>query len=195
MNDDIYGNRLPCEKCGGVCCKRMPCHLSPDDIKGGVSYETLSALLDTGDYAINWWESYQPDGLEYDVDKACEDPNYDPPPYYHGYYIRARVDGADIVDPSWGGRCVLLTDSGCSLTFEDRPKGGRMVIASEKGIGYCISEYTKEKSVDDWWKYHNLLETLSEEYEYGSEKERRAIKNSVKSKRDRRKRERMAIIT
>lgn len=146
-----FRNNIFCKECGGKCCKRMSCHLSPDDIKCEITYEALKQLLETGDYSIDWWECYEKeDGDEVD-----------------GYFIRVRNKNGGIVDPSWGGECSLLTDGGCSLHFEERPKGGRMLLCKTTHDGECISHYPKKDCADDWIIYYEILWKLRHYFEWG----------------------------
>lgn len=147
MNGFINNN--PCKACGGKCCKGMGCHLSPEDIKTQITYETLKELLQTGNYSIDWWENYEVEG-KYPV---------------NGYYLRMRNKDAKIVDPSWGGECALLTEHGCPLKFEERPKGGRMLEAKENSK--CVQHYSKKECADDWFKYYVILNQLVTDYYEG----------------------------
>ena len=122
--------------------------LSPDDIRGEINFENLKKLLDTGKYSIDWWEGYESEKY------GC----------INGYFIRMRNENSPIVDPSWGGTCVLLTDKGCPLTFEERPKGGRMLACKETPWDECICYYTKKDCADDWNKYYELLTKLCSHY-------------------------------
>ena len=136
-----------CKTCKGRCCKNMGCNLSPDDIEGDVSYDSLKNLLNTGLYSIDWWESYQTKNNE----------------ITNGYFIRARNKNSNIVDPSWGGECVMLTGTGCPLSFEKRPKGGRYLVAANNINDDCIEYYDKKECADDWFKYYEILYKLVDE--------------------------------
>ncbi|MBP3917306.1 hypothetical protein [Clostridium sp.] len=133
-----------CKKCGGGCCKRMGCHFSPDDF-AEITYESLKSKIDEGNISIDWWEG-DPTGN----DKLSR-----------AYFLRVRNKFAPIVDPSFGGICSLLTNDGCPLPFEKRPKGGRMLIPSETG---CVLEYSKQQVAIDWLEYTDILQRLYDEY-------------------------------
>lgn len=133
-----------CTECGGECCKSMGCQLSPEDIKGGVTYENVKSLLESGKYSIDWWDKDEKFG-EYAI------------------FIRARHVDADVIDPSYGGTCVMLTETGCSLSYDDRPKGGRELRAHP--LHMCDdSGYTKLQSAKDWFEYRDILKVLFDEY-------------------------------
>lgn len=142
-----------CKKCGGDCCKAMGCHLSPEflgDLDPDKDYEEIKnkikELLDTGNYSIDWWNGDTEDIKELGIVP----------------YLRIRNVCSPIIDASWGGRCKLLTDNGCSLSFEDRPKGGKYLIPNNEDD--CEAKYDKKQSAKDFRKYHNILEDLIDEY-------------------------------
>lgn len=126
-----------CSKCKGLCCKHMGCHYSPTDFED-LSFEGLKKEIEKGKISIDWWETF--DGPE--------------------YYLRARHKNARVIDPSWGGVCINLTETGCSLSFEERPLGGKAVRPDPNG--YCKSYYTKEQCKNDWKKYKEVLKQLVE---------------------------------
>lgn len=132
-----------CKLCQGGCCRNMGCHFSPDDFEE-ISFESLKTEIDKGYISIDWWE---------DWDKGNQ------------YYLRIRNVDSPIIDPSWGGRCILLTDSGCSLPFEKRPLGARALKPRERYDGsFCHSYYTKEQCKNDWLKYDDILQRLVDYY-------------------------------
>lgn len=130
-----------CERCGGRCCKHMGCHFSPSDFKE-ISFEALKAKIEEGYISIDWWEG----------EDACE------------YYLRMRHKNAPIVDPSWGGECILLTETGCSLPFEERPLGARS-LEPRRGFESCTVHYDKRSCVDDWLPYDDILRKLVKYFE------------------------------
>ena len=123
-----------CEKCKGACCKHMACHFAPSDFTD-LSYDALKAEIERGFISIDWWEDDRPE-----------------------YFLRMRHVDAPIVDPSWGGRCMLLTDSGCPLPFEQRPLGARALKPVQGGN--CEVFYSKEDCKNDWMPYHEILSDL-----------------------------------
>lgn len=130
-----------CSECQGACCKSMGCHYSPKDfIK--VDIKSLRKVLDEGNTSIDWWEG---DIFNNEKDRT--------------YYLRMRNKNSRIVDASWGGECILLTEEGCSLSFPNRPKGGRDLIPKTES-GHCITEYSKEDCCKEWYPYQSILEFL-----------------------------------
>ena len=134
-----------CVSCKGSCCRRMGCHFSPKDFKD-ISFESLKAEIETKQYiSIDWWEG-----------------DYGPE-----YYLRMRNIGGKIVDPSWGGVCIVLTETGCPFTFEERPLGARALKPKEDYYGSCDSFYTKEDCKNEWKQYDDILRELVDYfYEY-----------------------------
>ncbi len=122
-----YLNEKLCAKCGGQCCKVCPGALSPEDLTKPLK-AALIALFKTGKYAIDWYEAEE-----------------------QGYYIRAAVkDNNNLFDPTWGGECVFLTDSGCELSLENRPYQCRMVepVPDPKN---CISHSGSKYNISELW--------------------------------------------
>ena len=138
-------NKEICSKCKGKCCKTMGCHYSPKDFEE-ISFEYLMSQIDKGYISIDWWEG---------------NPFKDDRNIHRAFFLRVRNVESPIVDPSWGGVCILLTEDGCPLSFEERPKGARLLISS---ANKCKSLYTKENCCIDWIKYHDILEDLHDYY-------------------------------
>lgn len=136
-----------CSKCKGKCCKSMGCHFSPDDFED-LSYKGLKKEIDKGYISIDWWE-----GNPFDSDKR----EYIP----RALFLRIRNRNADVVNASWGGVCSLLSDTGCTLSYDKRPKGGRDLIPAEPE---CKITYTKDQCARDWYKYDDILKRLEDCY-------------------------------
>lgn len=138
-------NKELCKQCGGRCCKTCGCHYSPEDFKD-LTFEGLKREIDKGFISIDWWE-----GNPFEDDRNI----------FRGLFLRIRNINSPIVDASWGGRCILLTDTGCPVSYEERPKGARLLIPSEEG---CRLEYDKRDCAKDWYKYRDILSKLYDEY-------------------------------
>lgn len=136
LNIPVYEATEECAKCKGRCCKFMGCHFSPSDFPE-ITFEALKIEIEKGLISIDWWEDDEPQ-----------------------YYLRMRHKNAPIVDPSWGGECILLTDKGCPLPFDKRPLGARALKPRETAFGDCITSYTKEQCKDEWQQYDNILQEL-----------------------------------
>ena len=80
-----------------------------------------------------------------------------------------RNKNAPVVDPSFGGECVALTENGCKLSHDERPKGGRVLIPDldiqEDGFKInCHSDWSKKESAIEWYTYRDILIKLMKEY-------------------------------
>lgn len=126
-----------CVECKGACCKRMGCHYSPRDFSD-FSFEGLKTQIEKGNISIDWWEG----------DSEPE------------FYLRARHVGAPIVDPSWGGTCINLTATGCSLSWDERPLGGKALKPEANGRCHYTT-YSKEDCKNEWLQYGETLEQLA----------------------------------
>lgn len=140
---ETYKATEQCKICKGNCCKHMACHYAPSDFKD-LSFEGLKAEIEKGKISIDWWDGYDADEYEYE------------------YFLRARHIGEPVLQPSWGGICVNLTETGCSLSWEERPLGAKALKPRENELEQCHSSYTKEQCKNDWRPYNHILEELAE---------------------------------
>ena len=136
-----------CKECGGICCKRMGCHYSPKDFKD-LSFDGLKKEIEKGNISIDWWEG-NPFNNDREINRAM--------------FLRIRNVNSPVLDPSWGGECSLLTETGCSLPYDERPYGGRSLIPV-KG-SKCTLVYSKLDCVKEWFEHDETLEKLFEHYE------------------------------
>lgn len=128
-----------CAECGGACCKNMACHFSPTDFET-VTFDYLKSKIEEGWISIDWWENDEPE-----------------------YFLRVRHVGAPVVDPSWGGKCILFTPDGCPLPFEKRPLGARALKPNR--LGPCTSDYGKYECKEEWKPYSDILKDLVSYFE------------------------------
>lgn len=164
MKDFINNeNKEFCRICGGKCCKNCGCAFSPRDFKGEITKERLEKLLKTGLVSLDWWDG-DPSNI---TDSALNDT------VEIAFFIRIRnlmLDHgnilAPIIDPSFGGKCSLLTNKGCKLSFEHRPLQAQALIPKPREIS-CEDGYNKRDCCIEWLKYDNILkEIYSEFYKY-----------------------------
>ena len=96
-------NRSICSPCGGKCCKSYAGIVSPEDIQGD-PVNACAAMIDSGKYCLDLW----------DRDSDLEET----------YFLRPRHKNrhGSVIDASWGGECIFLTDKGCQLSYKERPK-------------------------------------------------------------------------
>ena len=130
-------NKSLCSSCGGNCCKHMPGIVHPDEVV------SINDLLDTGKYAIDWWEG---------------DPREDRDDVGQSYYIRPKTKGSEehLLDGSWGGECVFLTNKGCELSFNERPYDCRMLEPSS-GDSCDTVGVEKQEMVVLWMEHNNTI--------------------------------------
>ncbi len=143
-----------CGICRGRCCREKGCSLSPEDmaryfLKIGETGENtdrdkmLKLLTDEryGLFAIDsFWHEREP-----------------------VYYLRMKHKCYNFIGVDAAGECIALTDEGCSLDMEDRPKGGRLLKSSPDFK--CHQEYSADEMYADWLPYSDLLKEIFIEYE------------------------------
>jgi len=109
-----------CKRCGGQCCKNCAGIYHPDEILK-LPDHIIKQMFESKLLAVDTWDGDPRD--EYEEDKEL----------YRVYYFRPRHKNEDhIVSESWGGECVHLTETGCSLAFKDRPYQCRALIPGEE---------------------------------------------------------------
>lgn len=136
---DGYQATQHCVECEGVCCKKLPGCAHPEDLDNG-DEATIRKALESGDWAIDW----------------C---GVDDLPFLRP----ATVNGEAIFDPSFGGTCVFLTQTGCALPFKEHPRGCRMLKPRAGESGSCRTEYGKPEAIRDWAPYKELLDRVGHE--------------------------------
>jgi hypothetical protein len=135
-----------CKKCGGGCCQSMGCHISPFDLKE-ISVESIVSLIDDSKcISIDWWNGNP-------ITNECDGQRV--------YFLRIKNVNAKVIDPSFGAPCSILTDIGCPLFYEYRPKGARELIPSE---GDCHIGYSKQECAADWLNYQEIMEQVYNYY-------------------------------
>lgn len=143
-----HENKILCKICGGKCCKNMGCEVFPEDFKE-ITREALIDKIKQG-FCFDYWEG-NPTSSSKNAGKIA-------------YYMRARnKDAKDkIVDASWGGECIFLTPTGCSLKESERPSGGRALIPNKDRNIECIKVigYDKYDCAIAWLPYNDLIEDV-----------------------------------
>jgi len=144
MSDKFFLNAQLCNNCG-ACCKRQPGCNFPSDFE---SEDEIVEALKSGRYAIDYWEGDPGDGDERTA-----------------YFVRPAVKGKEgiLVDPAWGGKCTFLTNKGCELAPEQRPKQC-LDLEPKKDLECKIHNgSTKQNASIAWRIHHDLLESLIDE--------------------------------
>lgn len=139
-----YINQTLCAKCMGDCCKRRAGAVFPQDIQGPLA-DGICEMLQTGNYAVDWYEG----DPRADGELDCV------------YYIRPRHTNAreQVMDGSWGGQCVFLSDTGCILAFDRRPHECRMLEPIHTGQQYSCKSHAggKAKAALAWIPYQSEI--------------------------------------
>jgi len=129
-----------CAACGGACCKKLPGSTAPKDW-GAPDRKKMTRRLTAAlgqKYAIDWWE------------EDADNPEME--------FVRpSTTEQVGLIrDPSWGGECVFLTGSGCSLPFSKRPYECRMLEPCPPG---CIQHAGEPKlgAAKLWVPYQDVI--------------------------------------
>lgn len=128
-----------CKMCGGQCCKRLAgCYL-PGDFGDPPSKRIITRGFTERMLAIDWWEG----GV-----KGNE----------RGLFLRpAHVGVKKLRDPSWGGVCVFLSANGCTLPYDDRPSGCKM-LEPVPDPGHCkVHGAGKEEAALAWGPFVDTI--------------------------------------
>lgn len=153
-----------CGPCGGECCKRAPGISHPDDWNPSNPTEMFALLVDalqTNWVADGWdgWcqerEIFGPADTEFDPPRAGTDDWL----WYHTDYVRPRgANDRSITSRSWGaGQCVFLTDSGCGLSYADRPTQCRELIPAEDRDCKLSDPNLGKRGLAQAWAPYQLL--------------------------------------
>jgi Fe-S-cluster containining protein len=145
-------NKSLCSSCG-QCCKRLPGIVHPSELKN-ITKESLIEMFDNG-YQFDYWEG-----------NLTGQPEYDEVTFY---YLRPQTKKSvgKMVDASWGGECVFLTETGCSKTFTERPTQCRALKPKDDGNCSVGKKHSKEQMIKDWLPHNKIIkEVIDEHYGY-----------------------------
>ena len=134
-----------CSECKGQCCKSLGCSLSPEDLLKTMGSKTYSLnlileILQNNHFAI---DSFSHLGKPF-------------------YFLRMQHKCFTFIGVDAMGECIALSDRGCLLTYNDRPKGGKYLEAREDR--QCLQHYTREEMISDWLPYQPVLSSIWDEY-------------------------------
>ena len=160
-----------CGRCGGACCKGLPGSAMPEDFGApdlAAMVERITAALATGNWTVDWWEG-DPEEEEAEYESAFDQ-------FLGGYLAQFAEFGAPFVrpattkargekrDPSFGGRCVFLSDTrGCEI-FDQRPSGCRGLKPRRDRVerrGCEVVHSSKQDAAIAWKPYAEMLWRLS----------------------------------
>ena len=134
-------NHSICSACKGACCKGFPGIYSPLDIKGDMlSWFRENVHNITFD---DWVGTFEHNGT------SVEDPLFLRPKAKSEHSLQIR-------NGLWSGECRLLTDEGCSLSFEDRPTQCRELKPSVDR-NCIIYGKSKKDLIFEWLPYQELI--------------------------------------
>lgn len=136
-----------CSSCRGLCCKRYPGLLHPDQLDE-ITEESLTKLVESG-FQFDYWEG-----------NLTGYPEHDNIRFYFVRPATVRSRGK-IIDASWGGQCTFLTNEGCTFKFEDRPQMCQDLEPIEN-LKCKLKEgaLTKEDYVMAWLPYNSIIENV-----------------------------------
>ncbi len=148
-----YEDTEVCKVCGGACCKSNGCSLSPEDMlrelagwKDGQAERKTDDEESIGVQIEKWLQDSHCAIDSFTIEKGrC-------------YYIRMRHKCFTFIGVDAMGECIALTDQGCSLPFERRPKGGRYLEGRQNR--HCLQHYTREQMIADWKPYQQILQKI-----------------------------------
>ena len=152
-----------CSTCKGQCCKACGCYFSPRDFEK-ISYSYLKEELLKGRISIAYVGKYVHRVNAYGTGV---------------FYLRMRNKDAPIVDIENVSRkgCMLLTDKGCSFSYEERPLGAKAlkpkmhIEPDGEGVMFlCRQEYSMFAVCFEWLPYKRLLRQLAVEFSDGTQK-------------------------
>lgn len=154
-----------CAKCRGRCCKERGCSLAPEDMLRVLTTEntdidrnntaTEPKSTDINPVFLKGLLKLLQEEKLYTID--CVSQNGIP-----FYFLRMRHKCYTFIGVEAMGECIALTPSGCSLSEEKRPKGGRFLKSSPDG--HCMQHYTKEDMLADWEPYQQVLSEIWKEF-------------------------------
>lgn len=138
MNMIVKNNETPhfCKDCG-KCCKHYAGMYHPEQVLNELELLKNNQLNDLGTkYQIDCWENWENGDI---------------------YFLRPAHTNSlnEIIDRSWGGQCVNLTDTGCSLTFEQRPYECQKLKAYD--YHKCSSDESKITIKEYWIDYQHYF--------------------------------------
>ena len=144
-----------CTACQGKCCKETGCCLSPEDLQKTLKSRNIGKEESLYDQILSLLKEEQIQPL-YAIDHFGT-------PKGPLYYLRMRHKCYTFIGIDAMGECTALTKEGCSLSQEQRPKGGRFLKSAPDR--HCVQHYTREMMCEDWAPYQEILESIYKEYE------------------------------
>ncbi len=136
-------NKELCSQCGGRCCKETGCFFMPEDFER-IEYDYLRNEIETKKY-ISIAAANSIYGIHFPIFKL---------------YLKVRNVNSEICNISTPGTCMLLTPTGCILSYSDRPSGGKALIPGNP----CYTKIRADEAIAAWRPYEEILKKLWDEY-------------------------------
>ena len=134
-----------CAACGGKCCKTIPGIYWPSDIVP-LTADRIAAMIRADLACIDWWEG----PIEPEAPSRC-------------LFLRGRaVNDHGAITGSWGGQCTQLTEQGCRLEWEARPRVCRELMPGATLGDDCVvpEGLDKRSCAATWLPYQALLKAV-----------------------------------
>ncbi len=140
-----------CSRCKGVCCKAGGAHIFPDELAFDISADSLINLLSKGIYSVDYWGD-PPSDLRAGTTRI--------------YYLRYKHTGrAELLDHSKYIPCILLTENGCRLQHDERPRVCRELVPKDDfRCNFENDEFSVISCAVAWQKYQNELLSVLKYY-------------------------------
>ena len=151
MDSKNFENTMICLECGGRCCKQYPGAAYPEDfiLREGTEKFLITIAIKSKKWVIDWWEGDPGDGNKETA-----------------YFVRPAIKGKEgkTYDPSWGGECIFLEPTGCSLQLKHRPRECRLLEPKKGGKGCVAHDNTgKNGAALAWRNYFEILNSFHED--------------------------------
>jgi len=119
--------------------------------KAAVLAGVRAALL-TGRWAIDWWE-----GDPRTKGERERTPMIDGDEFTF-YFVRPAIKGkeGDLHHGAWSGECTFLTNAGCELPSDERPRECRLLEPRPGGYGNCVAHGASKRAASVAWARHDL---------------------------------------
>lgn len=135
-----------CSLCKGECCKDCSGIMFPQDL-GEITVDLLIRMFEEG-YQFDYWEGNPMKDKRRGRGKTF-------------YYIRPQHTNSKniIINPTYQGVCIFLTEKGCSKKFKERPTQCRALVASkfeDKGCTYS-EKFSKRNASISWLPYNVII--------------------------------------
>lgn len=129
-------NKSMCAECGGECCKRCGCSYFAEDLD--MNFENLQRKISSRKISI--------DCLTHNENfVSLKEPVY---------YLRVSNINEKPIAIGALGRCSRLTKTGCSLSYINRPSGGKLFVPFWSG---CYPLYSQQEFIQSWIPHQKLL--------------------------------------